>query len=227
MFVSLTKNNKIMNKFFFMLCIFAISNIANSQIKALTDNGREVLLLANGTWKYSEVSSGQNPISMDSLKTNKDKFIKISQATFLVKSKNFNVGIFINPAKWIFETHKDNEKTPEYKFSLKSGEGYAMMVTEKTQVDLENMRQIALVNAQKASLDVKETDAEYRVVNNIKILCLKFEGTIKGIKFVYFGYYFSNSNGTVQLISYSSRQYFESIQKDLENFLNGIVEIEK
>jgi hypothetical protein len=44
---------------------------------------------------------------------------------------------------------------------------------------------------------------------------------------VYFGYYYSNSNGTVQLLSYSSEQYFDSIQKELENFLNGIVEIEK
>jgi hypothetical protein len=88
------------------------------------------------------------------------------------------------------------------------------------------MRQIAILNAQKASVDVKETSAEYRIVNNKKILCLKFQGTIQGIKFVYFGYYYSSPNGTVQLLSYTSEQYYDSIQKELENFLNGFVEIE-
>jgi hypothetical protein len=205
----------------------SISNIATSQIKALTDNGREVILSYDGTWKYSDDNSIKNAVSTDSLTTNKTKFTKTSQATFLVKSTIFNVGVFMNPSKWTFAAHRDNEKNPEYRFTLKSEEGYAMMVAEKTQIGLENMRQIAFLNAQKASVDVKETGAEYRMVNNKKILCLKFQGTIQGIKFVYFGYYFSSPNGTIQLLSYTSEQYYDSIQKELENFLNGFVEIEK
>jgi hypothetical protein len=205
----------------------SISNIATSQIKALTDNGREVILSYDGTWKYSDDNSIKNAVSTDSLTTNKTKFTKTSQATFLVKSSIFNVGVFMNPSKWTFAAHRDNEKNPEYRFTLKSEEGYAMMVAEKTQIGLENMRQIAFLNAQKASVDVKETGAEYRMVNNKKILCLKFQGTIQGIKFVYFGYYFSSPNGTIQLLSYTSEQYYDSIQKELENFLNGFVEIEK
>jgi polyribonucleotide nucleotidyltransferase len=216
-----------MDRLFLILCILTISNISKSQTKALTENGREVVLFENGTWKYSEDSSNDTTNPIDSLAINKNKFTKISGATFLVKSKIFNVGVFINPTKWIFSPHSDNEKNPEYRFSLKSNEGYVLMVTEKTQIDLESMRQIALENAQKASSDVKEKSAEYRIVNNKKILCLKFQGTIKGIKFTYFGYYYSNSNGTIQLLSYSSQQYFDSIQKELETFLNGLVEIEK
>lgn len=216
-----------MKRFFFSLCILTISNIAKSQIKGLTESGREVLLFENGTWQYLQDSSNNNSASTDSLKINENKFSRPGGATFLVKSMTFNVGVYINPAKWTFTLHKENETEPEYRFSLKSGEGYAMMITEKTQIDLENMRQIALLNAQKASLDVKEKTAEYRIVNNNKILCLKFQGTIRGIKFVYLGYYYSNSNGTVQLLTYSSQQYFDSIQKELESFLNGFVEIDK
>lgn len=210
-----------------MLCFLTISNIAKSQTKALTDNGKEVLLLDNGTWTYLQDSSNVNSTSIDSLTLNKNKFTKTSQATFLVKSTTFNVGVFINPSKWTFASRKDNEKNPEYRFSLKSGEGYVMMITEKTQIDLENMRKIAILNAQKASLDVKETSAEYRMVNNKKVLCLNFQGTVQGIKLKYLGYYYSSSNGTVQLLGFSSQQYFDSVQKDLENFLNGLVEIEK
>ncbi len=209
-----------------VLCFVAISHISHSQIKALTENGKEVTLFENGTWKYSLDSSNNNQNSTDSLTTNKTKFSRSNAATFLVKSTAFNVGIFINPAKWTFNTHKDNETNPEYRFGLKTGEGYVMMITEKTPISLETMRQIALLNAQKASLDVRETSAEYRIVNNKKVLCLKFQGTIKGVKFVYFSYYYSNPKGTVQLISYSSQQFFDAVQKELENCLNGLVEIE-
>lgn len=204
-----------------------ISNIVKSQTKALTENGREVLLYADGTWKFSQDSSNKNTASPDTLKLNPNKYTKPSGATFLVKSNIFNIGVFINPNKWTFELHRDNETIPEYRFSLKTGEGFVMMISEKIPLDLETLRQIALLNARDASIDVKETFAEYRIVNGKKVLCLELQGTIKGIKFTYFGYYYSNSNGTVQLLSYSTEQYFGRIQKELENFLNGLVEVEK
>src|SRR5882757_7906293 len=119
-----------MNRFFLILCILTISNISKSQTKALTENGREVILFENGTWKYSGDSSNKTLTPIDSLTINKNKFAKTTGATFLVKSKIFNIGVFINPAKWTFSSHKDNEKNPEYRFSLKSGEGYVMMITE-------------------------------------------------------------------------------------------------
>lgn len=216
-----------MNNFFLILLVLTISNNLNAQTKALTENGREVILLDNGTWKYENDSINDNSIKIDTLITNKQLFTKTAGATFLVKSKNLNIGIYINPTKWTFAPHKDNESSPEYRFSLKAGDGFGMMITENTEIDLENMRQIALLNAQKASIDVKETFAEYRIVNQKKILCLKFEGTIKGIKFVYYGYYFSNSNGTVQLITFCSKQTFNGVKKELENLLNGFVEINK
>ena len=216
-----------MSKLFLVLCIFTISNISMSQNRALTDDGREVLLFPDGSWKYLNDSSNNSLTSVESLATNKNKFIRTGGATFLVKSTNFNVGVFMNPSKWTFNPHADNEKSPEYRFNLKSGEGYAIMLTEKNQIELESLREIALTNARRASLDIKETSAEYRIVNNKKVLCLKFKGTVKGIKLVYFGYYYSNLNGTVQLLSYSTQQYFDGVQNELENFLNGLVEIEK
>lgn len=215
-----------MKKTLFTLFFIAISVLAQSQIKAVTEDGREVILFKDGTWKYLQDSSSHSTVG-DSLPTNETKFIKTNGSTFLVKSKTFNVGIYINPTKWIFAAHKENEKIPEYRFSLKSGDAYAMMITETIEIDLDNLRQIAFSNAQKVSLDIKETNAEYRIVNNKKVLCLKMQGTTKGVKFAYLGYYYSSPNGTVQLVTYSSQKDFESNQKEMENFLNGFVELDK
>ena len=216
-----------MKRIFLISCILIASIAAKSQTKAITDNGREVVLYDNGSWKYSDDSTNIKDSATDTLKTNTTKFSKPLSANFLVKSKVFNIGVYINPTKWTFSSKKENEKNPEYRFSLKSGEGYVMMVTEKNTIDLPVLRALALQNAQLVSVDVKETSAEYRYVNNKKVLCLNLKGTTKGIKFQYFGYYYSNENGTVQLVGFSTQQYFDSVQKELEKFLNGLVEITK
>ena len=213
-----------MHRLFLILCFLTIFNVSQSQIKALTENGKEVTLFDDGTWKFSEDSSNTK---VDSISTNVNKFSRQRNATFLVKSNTFNIGVYIDPSKWAFSTRKANEKNPEYTFSMKNQEGYALMVTEKTPIDLESMREIALSNAKRASLDAKITSAEYRMVNNKKVLCIKLQGTLQGIKFGYLGYYFTNDNGTTQLLSYTSQQFFGSMEKELEIFLNGLVEISK
>jgi hypothetical protein len=211
-----------MNKFVALSLILIVTLPVKSQVKAVTENGREVTLFNNGTWKFSNDSS---KTQVDTITINKNKFARPADARFLVKSNTMNVGVYIDPQKWTFALHKDNESAPEYRFTMKKGDGFAMMVTEKTQIKLPTMRQIAFLNAQKASVDVRETNAEYRIINNKKILCLQFEGTIQEIPFIYLGYYYSNNTGTVQLISYTSQNLFLEIKDELESFLNGLVEI--
>lgn len=55
---------------------------------------------------------------------------------------------------------------------------------------------------------------------------LQMAGTLSGIRFTYFGYYYSSPNGTVQLITYTSSNLFKEYADDLEDFLNGFVIIE-
>ncbi|MDB4926365.1 hypothetical protein [Mucilaginibacter sp.] len=213
-----------MNKFVLLFLFILFFNISKAQIKALTDNGRQVVLYDNGTWKYEDNSVTKK--SSDSIKLNPIKFSKSPGATFLVKSTIVNIGIYIDPNKWTFAGHHDNETNPEYRFNLKSENGMALLETEKTQIGIEYMPEIALVNARKAALDARITTKEYRIVNNKKILFLEMAGTIKGIKFKYMGYYFSNEKGTVQLLCYTTESMYNAAYKDLEIFLNGFLVME-
>lgn len=213
----------------FLVCLsLAFFIKSEAQIKALTEDGKVVILYDNNTWKYSTDSTELlHANDMDSLAINPTRFSKSAGATFLVKSKRTDVGIYINPKKWSFLPHGENETNPEYKFSLKSGDGLALLISEKTEIGLETMRQVVLINAQKAAIDARITKEEYRIVNNNKVLCLQMRGTIKGIKFVYFGYYYSDKNGTTQFLTYTSEELFNDLQKEFEEFLNGIVIIDK
>jgi hypothetical protein len=212
-----------MIRLFIILFQLLIFSSLKSQIKALTENGREVQLNDNGTWQYTSTDNDSN--NSDSLVTNPISFHTTPGATFLVKSNVFNVGVYLNHNKWIFEPHKSSEVNPEYRFESKLHNGYAMMLTEVTEINLENMKGIALHNAQKAASDAKLTHSEYRIVNNKKVLCLTIKGTLEGIKFVYFGYYYSNPNGTIQIVAYGSENMFKESFKEWEDFLNGFIVI--
>lgn len=216
-----------MTKIFTILILILAFYTSKAQIKAVTENGKEVTLFNNGTWKYSTTSDNDSTSVSDSLKVNPIKFSKSASATFLAKSNVAGIGVYLNPKKWTFSPHNENEVIPEYKFSFKSSEALALLATEKIEIGLDNMRYIALRNAQKAAIDAKIVHEEYRIVNGKKMLCLEMTGTIKGINFVYFGYYYSDANGTTQLLSFTSKNLYSSLRGEMETFLNGLVPIDK
>lgn len=214
-----------MNKLPLVILAFICCQFAQAQIKALTENGKEVALYNDGTWKY--INASDSASNGDSISLSPHAFAKEASSSFLVKSNNVNVGVYINPAKWKFTPNKDGGSVPEYGFEEKGGEAYAMMIAEKTEIPLASFRQIALINAQRAAPDARVVASEYRMVNGKKILYSVMKATVQGIKFVYVGYYYSNKNGSVQLLGYTSEQVYPQMQKVIESFLNGFVEVEK
>jgi hypothetical protein len=191
-----------------------------AQIKAVTTNGDEVILNPDGTWKYVNDSVEKNNV----IDTNKTVFTKAGNASFLVKSSKTNCGIYLDPKKWSFKK-TDGDKASEFSFNLKNKDAYAMLISEKMEVPFETLKMAALENAKKAAPDIKVTKQEYRKVNNNIVLLLQMDGTIQGMKFTYFGYYFSSPAGTNQLLTYTSSNLLTEYRKELEEFLNGFVTI--
>jgi hypothetical protein len=189
------------------------------QIRAVTGNGDEVILYNNGTWKYAN--------KLDSVKKeiplNPKKFLKNIGSTFEVKSNAISsVSVFINPKTWSFEKVEGGQAS-EYKFLLREKSAYGMMISEKISIPLETLKNIALQNAKKAAPDARLAKEEYRIVNGVKVLFMQMDGTIQGVTFSYYGYYYSSKSGSLQLITYTSQDLFASYQSEFEIFLNGLV----
>lgn len=201
-----------------LFCLVSI--VLHSQQKAITETGDEVTLYEDGTWKYQNES--------DSIKTeipiNSKAFEKDNNSSFLLKSKKFNVGVWLNPKKWSF-TKANNNDEAEYEFQLKGEDLYGMILTEKVEIPLETLKSIALDNGRDASPDLQVVKEEYRTINGLKVLLLQMNGTMKGIKFSYYGYYFSSTKGTAQFITYTSQNLLDSYKNECEILLNGLVEI--
>jgi hypothetical protein len=185
--------------------------------KAITDTGAEVILNSDGTWEYFDDSKKANNIII----TNTENFKRSSTSTFFLKSTKNNSAYWINTDKWSFARGKDGESA-EYTFRLKGKDLYVMSITEGVEIPLESFTDIALSNAREAAPNAKIVKREYRVVNGKKVLCMQLDGIIQGIKFTYFGYYYSDASGCTQFIAYTASNLFEKYKSEINDVLNGL-----
>lgn len=204
-------------KIVFVIILLFLAATSYASQKAITDTGKEVILHSDGTWEYSGDAQKATKI----IETNKNKFEKPRNASFLVKSMMNNSAYWINTDKWFFRKAEDNPEA-EYEFQLKSGDLYAMAITEEIEIPLESLVDIALMNAQMAAPDAKIVRQEYRVVNDKKVLYMEISGTIKNIKFYYLGYYYSDASGSTQFVTYTSVNLVDKYKSEITDFLNGL-----
>jgi len=210
-----------MTKFLIPALLLFTSIHAAAQKKAVTDNGDQVVLYADGTWKAIDTDSSLEP----QISVNAKPFIKSDKSKFLVKSSRANVGVWIDAKKWTFKKGGVNDEV-EYHFAAKGNEVFGMMLVERIEIPIETLAQAAFQNAQEESADIYIVKQEYRMVNGKKMLLMQMNGTVKGIKFSYYGYYYSNPGGTVQMVAYTSQNLFQDQLANAEELLNGLALIE-
>lgn len=200
------------------LCSLCLLTRGNAQQSAITQTGDEVLLFEDGTWTYKDTS-----VSVaSSISVNPQPFEKPEQASFLLKSAAGGIGVWLNPKEWTFKKASDNPSA-EYEFRLKAADLYGMLIAEGIEIPLDNLREIAIANARAAAPDLTVTDQEYRTVNGLDVLMMRMSGTMRGVKFAYLGYYYSDDSGSYQFLTYTSQKLIEQHLPACEALLNGIV----
>lgn len=200
--------------------ICLVVTVSYAQKKAVTEFGEEVLLHDNGKWEYLN-KDVQLPTEIP---INSMEFLKGKSSTFLLKSAKINVGVWLDPKKWNFTKEVENTAA-EYELHLKSGDLYGMIIVEKIEIPVETLKNVAIKNGRSVAPDLKVIKEEYRTVNGLKVLFMQMNGSMQGIKFSYYGYYFSNGMGTVQFVTYTSQSLLSGYQSECEELLNGMVEI--
>jgi len=79
-------------------------------------------------------------------------------------------------------------------------------------------------NGRAALSDLQIVKEEYRFVNGLKVLFLQMDGTMYGIKISYYGYCFSNTEGTIQFVIYTAQNLLKEYQDECDKLLNGLVQ---
>lgn len=198
-----------------LLSLLLCTLYAQSQTKAVTEEGEEVILHEDGTWKYANIKPAYST-RLDTLKYKKGK-----DATFLVKSTVVDCGIYIDPKKWSFKSVKGQGTAREYQFKRKEGDAYAVLVSERAQLTYPMLLEVAVDNAKKAAPDAHLVSEDTRLVNGAIIKMLRIDGSIKGSPFSFLGYYYVGNAGTVQFLGYTTTPLFDEYKADIEELLNG------
>jgi hypothetical protein len=185
--------------------------IGQQPMTATTDSGRKVLLYPDGTWKYKDKPT--TPAS------NLKSYAKSPSATDKLVLNQGKVIFNFDPEKWKKDVRP--QEPGEHGFTLVAGDGYAKVISERIQMPLATLKHIALENAKQAAPDAHLATEEKRLVNGKEVLCMQVKGTVEGIPFVYLGYYYSGTEGSVQVITFTAENLFNESRKEFEEFLNG------
>lgn len=204
-------------KLYSILALLFLSFNTVASMNAITDEGDVVILNDDGTWLYEE----DHTASYTEITTNPREFTKPDSSNFVLKSKVTQSTFAIDSELWTFSKITDEDSAGEYSFELKKSDLYGKVITEEISFDIEALAEASLENAQKFSPNAKIVNIEYRVVNGKKVLFTKMVMTLKGAKFNFFGYFYSDSSGSTQYFVYTSENLVAKYRNEIDGFLNG------
>jgi hypothetical protein len=188
---------------------------ASSQaLKAITQDGRVVVLQPNGTWKFAEEA-----------RTGGAAIPRPLGATVLLAGRQVPYGVWLDLTRWRVVDPKQNQAA-EYEFTHLGGQAGAIVIPETNRITPESWKQIVINNARGAAPDARITKEEKKTVNGVPVLMLQWEGTGSLGPFIHYGYYYSGSRGAVQIVTYTFAATFEQYRAELVAFLDGFVVLE-
>ena len=187
-------------------------------IKAVTENGENVILYENGTWEYQPESTAEKtkrPVNPTAFKVPADSKESI-------KGESVDYEIRYNKDKWQVLTKNINEMA-EYSLLHKDKKAYAIVIPEGASIPMETFRNIVINNARGASGQVKILNEEERTVNGKKVILLNIRAVIQGMTFIYEYYIYSGEKSSIQIIGFTTEELFPEYKNDMEDFLNGFI----
>ena len=140
------------------------------------------------------------------------------EATQEIEIINGKAALSLSPNLW---KETKSTETGRRTFEHANGDGYAMIIAERIEIPIDQLREIALENAREAAPDTKIVEEQRRHVNGADVVMLRLEGKTNGVPFTYLGYYYGGTAGTVQVITYTGQNLFQEYRRDFEDFLNG------
>ncbi len=182
----------------------------------ITNNGRKVVLNANGTWNYLTEMEDSVVIQKDTL-----SFLKTNSSKGYLKSETGKYAIWYQDKKWKVSTQRGSEAT-ELALNRIKGDAYAMTICERIPIAFEYLKEIALENARTADPNARIVKEEYRRVNGKILLHLRIEATIKGIQATFLGYYYSSPELTLQFLTYTATALVKNYEQECYELLNGL-----
>ena len=135
-----------------------------------------------------------------------------------VKTVFGDFSVLVDERKWKVDTAEGGEQS----FDHVNGEAYAKVISERTSLPLDVLREAAVANMKKKDPKVKILREEMRMVSGRPVLMLEMTPTIKQIPFHFLGYVYGGSSGSVQVWAFTTESSYSKHGAVFAELLNGL-----
>lgn len=223
--------------------------------QAITNEGKEIMLFENKTWKSSRgdlgkfstmeaFTAGDQKVMISSDNTwkfvnkatedlyentvmNSTSYTTPKTALLLVQSKRVDAGFYYNPKKWTIL--KEQHEYSHGEFALQGVLNKDLFASFgsfplENNATLKNVKDIVLTGFLMNPSHYKVKRTEFRTVNGVEMFYIKYHDIDLDYDIIH--YYVINDDKTCAQISAGSpEKQFASSEKDLQDFLNGLIKV--
>jgi S1-C subfamily serine protease len=144
---------------------------------------------------------------------------KSPSAKKFIKTPNEGFALWVDEKRWEL-VKPDTAGT--LKFSSINGVGWGIVITGRTPMSTDSLRELVIANEQNVDPNVRISLDERRLINGHEVLALQTVGVNGGVPFKHFGYYHGGASGTVQVIAYTIEAAMDDNINMFTEFLNGL-----
>jgi hypothetical protein len=106
-------------------------------------------------------------------------------------------------------------------FANNNGFVHGRVITESAVITLDDLEKVALDNARSVDPSAKIVSRSFRIVNGVRMMVLRFDATVDKAPLAFYGHYYSDRSGTLQIIGWATHSLFESARPIIEGFVSG------
>jgi len=121
--------------------------------------------------------------------------------------------------KW---KQKPTNDPTRFEFTHAKGDGYVVVIAERTGIPTDTIADIALNNIKKEDPYARMTLKQMRRVGGVDVWFQVVEATVNRIPVTYYGYYYGGQAGTIQVLLFTARNLVNDYDHDFMEFLNGL-----
>ncbi len=194
---------------FLAMTALTVSAVCAQDLRAVVEDGRKVILLPNGKWRFDASAARTKPPAPGGM------------LTYQPSAKKFSVAY--SGDTWELMQVKDSDSASKRAFAHKTLPMYAMVIADEIPVSTAAVKNVILANARAGGAEPtvlldKPVDIGGNAAGNIR-----FAVAHKGVEFEFVAYYFGSPDGNVQVSCYTAQSLFAKYENECKKFLDGLV----
>ena len=190
------------------LALSASTAFAADDIRAITEDGRRVLLSPNGKWQFD----GSVPAARGSTEP---------ASPYQTAVKRFTVAF--NVADWNLAPRKESDESNKRMFHHKRLPIFGMVIADEMPAATPAMKQVMFSNAKSAGATTTVLVDQTQEHSGKEVGVLRFAATMQGLDFVFSSLYYADGDGNIQVTCYTAQALFHKYQADCQKFISSLV----